>query len=105
MAREEVKKMPAFLLQKFFAPGTKASSDDFKDAKSSVQRTAASKDAKASLKLSGKDGDVVLTVDDDDLAEIFLADIKELPDVTVSGISSPFSAYVQRRKKKGPSGK
>jgi hypothetical protein len=88
--------MKQFLLTQIFKKNAKAGDKEVKDLRSAVLKTAEYANAEATLELK-RNGDAVLTVDNDAVAEQLVNSMKQLPNITVSGISSPLDAYVQAR--------
>jgi hypothetical protein len=88
--------MKQFLLQAVLDPKTKSTDSEFVDLKNAIQKTAKDQGTKASVKLM-RDGNATLRVDDDATADLIVEMLQQLPNVSVSGISSPLEAYVQQR--------
>ena len=90
--------MKQFLVTQVFKKNAKAADKEVKDLRSAIKQTADLSNADATLELR-RNGDAVLTVDEA-VAEQLVNSLKQIPNVTVSGISSPLDAYVQARLQK-----
>jgi hypothetical protein len=85
-----------YLIKQLFNGKPKAKDPVLKDLRSAIRQTATQQDAETALHLM-RNGDVILTVDKDDVGEDMVQTLQELPGVTVSGISNPLEGYVQQR--------
>jgi hypothetical protein len=89
-----------WIISGVFGPKTKKGDDEFKSLVAAVEQTAALSEAEASVKLN-RDGSFVLSALEP-AGEQILAKLKELPNVTISGMSSPMDEFIQRRINKKP---
>jgi hypothetical protein len=88
--------MKLFLISRLFTQKAKSTDPDVMELKTALQKTAKQQNTEISFKLL-KNGDATLRVEDDSIADGIIATISSIPNITVSGVSSPLEAYVQQR--------
>jgi hypothetical protein len=88
--------MKLFLISRLFTQKAKSTDPDVMELKTALQKTAKQQNTEVSFKLL-KNGDATLRVEDDTIADGIIATLSSIPNITVSGVSSPLEAYVQQR--------